>query len=212
MTATFDNSNFHYYCDKLATSDADLGGILSVYGYPPLWSRSPSFSTLIQIILEQQVSLASARAAFRQLVSFTGDITPEIILSLSDEEMKKCYFSRQKIAYARDLSRAVLSNRLDIAGLVDLPDDDIRAKLKEVKGIGDWTVDVFLMMALHRLDCFARGDIALIRSIREVKAIPVGVTAAEVVRLSDGWMPYRTVASYMLWHAYLRKRNMANVI
>jgi DNA-3-methyladenine glycosylase II len=208
MAKTFDNSNFHLLCDSLARRDKDFKLILAQHGYPPLWSRAPSFATLINIILEQQVSLASAKAAFLKLESAIGHITPEKILKLSDEKMKACYFSRQKMKYARHLSEAVIGGELNIDSLQFLPDETIRAQLKKIKGIGDWTVDVFLMMVLHRCDCFAMGDIALIKSIKEVKGLPADVSREAIASTIEKWKPFRTVAAYLLWHAYIKKRNI----
>src|SRR5437868_15008725 len=138
---SFDKNNFHSLCDILAEKDNDLKKIIDQYGYPPFWSRVASFATFIHIILEQQVSLASAKAAFLKLESKIGHITPEKILQLSDEEMKASYFSRQKMKYARHLAEVILNGELNIDALQTLPNEVIRTQLKKVKGIGDWTVD-----------------------------------------------------------------------
>ena len=206
---SFDKNNFRSLCDILAKRDKDLKNIITQYGYPPLWSRTPSFATLIHIILEQQVSLASAKAAFLKLESAIGHITPEKILQLSDEEMKACYFSRQKTKYAKHLAEVILNGELNIDALQTLPDNAVRTELKKVKGIGDWTVDVFLMMVLHRNDCFATGDIALMKSIKEVKSLVPLTSKAEILLITETWKPYRTLAAFLLWHAYIRKRNLA---
>ena len=206
---SFDKNNFLSLCDSLAERDKDLKNIIIEFGYPPLWSRTPSFATLIHIILEQQVSLASAKAAFLKLESAIGHITPEKILQLSDEEMKACYFSRQKTKYAKHLAEVILNGELNIDALQTLPDNAVRTELKKVKGIGDWTVDVFLMMVLHRNDCFATGDIALMKSIKEVKGLVPLTSKAEILLITETWKPYRTLAAFLLWHAYVRKRNLA---
>ena len=206
---SFDKNNFLSLCDSLAERDKDLKNIIIQFGYPPLWSRTPSFATLIHIILEQQVSLASAKAAFLKLESAIGHITPEKILQLSDEEMKACYFSRQKTKYAKHLAEVILNGKLNIDALQTLPDNAVRTELKKVKGIGDWTVDVFLMMVLHRNDCFATGDIALMKSIKEVKGLVPLTSKAEILLITETWKPYRTLAAFLLWHAYIRKRNLA---
>jgi len=206
---SFDKNNFLSLCDSLAERDKDLKNIIIQFGYPPLWSRTPSFATLIHIILEQQVSLASAKAAFLKLESAIGHITPEKILQLSDEEMKACYFSRQKAKYAKHLAEVILNGELNIDALQTLPDNAVRTELKKVKGIGDWTVDVFLMMVLHRNDCFATGDIALMKSIKEVKGLVPLTSKAEILLITETWKPYRTLAAFLLWHAYIRKRNLA---
>lgn len=203
---TINEQNFHLLCEQLAGRDHHLKNIISQYGYPPLWSREPGFATLVQIILEQQVSLASAKAAFEKLQAFAGGITPTIIAALTDAELKACYFSRQKTTYVRHLARAVLSDQLNIKQLEAERDEVVRMVLKTIKGIGDWTVDVYLMMALHRPDCFPLGDIALINSFKATKGLP-HAGKEEIGMLSNAWKPYRTVAAYLLWHAYLSKRH-----
>ena len=204
----FTKDNFILLCDKLARKDKHLKKVIKQYDYPPLWSRVASFATLIHIILEQQVSLASAKAAFLKLEAKIGHITPEKIIQLSDEEMKACYFSRQKIKYAKHLATAIINNELSIEQLNDLPDESLRSELKKIKGIGDWTVDVFMMMALHRCDCFPAGDIALIKSIKEVKGLAPLTSKEEILLIADTWKPYRTIAAFILWHAYIKKRNL----
>jgi DNA-3-methyladenine glycosylase II len=205
---SFVKNNLHSLCDILAEKDNDLKRIIAQYSYPPFWSRVPSFATLINIILEQQVSLASAKAAFLKLESKIGHIAPEKILQLSDEEMKACYFSRQKIKYARHLADKIANGELNIKQLNNLQDDLVRTELKKVKGIGDWTVDVYLMMVLHRCDCFAIGDIALMKSIKEVKGLSPLTSKEEILSIVENWRPYRTIAAFMLWHAYIKKRNL----
>ena len=210
MTTGFSKDNFISYCELLAAKDVHLKEIINQYGYPPCWSRTPSFTTLIYIILEQQVSLAAAKAAFLKLEAAIDHITPEKILQLTVAEMKACYFSRQKTIYARQLSEAVLNGQLQVEVLTEMSDDDVRTTMKKIKGIGDWTVDVFLMMALHRFDCFPTGDIALIKSIKEVKLLPLHSTKETILAVAEQWRPYRTIAAFLLWHAYLEKRKKPN--
>lgn len=204
--STFTESNFTQHCDLVAATDVHLKAIIDEHGYPPFWSRTPGFATMVHIILEQQVSLASAKAAFLKLQEKIGHITPHKVLQLTDEELKACYFSRQKITYTRHLAAAVSSGVLDLEALAGMDNDSIRAALKQLKGVGDWTVDVFLMMALHRTDVFPHGDIALLKSIKEVKGLPADTPKAALLQIADTWKPYRTVAAYLLWHAYLERR------
>lgn len=204
----FNEDNFNSLCDKLAKKDKHLKAVIKEHGYPPLWGRIPSFATLIHIILEQQVSLASAKAAFLKLESRIGHITPEKILQLTDEEMKACYFSRQKTIYARHLALSMVNGELSIEKISLLEDEQLRTEMKKLKGIGDWTVDVFMMMALHRCDCFPTGDIALMKSIKEVKGLDMYTSKEEILLLADNWKPYRTIAAFILWHAYIKKRNI----
>jgi DNA-3-methyladenine glycosylase II len=205
VISTFNKKNFTRYCNELSAKDKDLEKIIRSYGYPPLWSREPGFETLVHIILEQQVSLASAKAALDKLKRRIP-VTPEKILQLTDEEMKDCYFSRQKTVYARHLAEAVLSGSLAIQALNKLKDDEVRTAMKAIKGIGDWTADVYLMMALQRTDCFPAGDIALVKSIKAVKGLPANCSKEEILAKADEWRPCRTIAAYLLWHGYLSER------
>ncbi len=120
--------------------------------------------------------------------------------------MKACYFSRQKILYARGVANAILNKELLLEKLSSATDDVVRTELKKLKGIGDWTADVFMMMSLHRMDCFPIGDVALISSIKQVKKLAVQTSKAEIILLAENWRPYRTIASYLLWHAYLQRK------
>jgi DNA-3-methyladenine glycosylase II len=203
---TFDSTDFTLLCDKLASKDRHLAKIILQFGYPPLWKRRPDFETLIHIILEQQVSLASAKAALDKLKLKIGIITPENLLKLSDEEMRSCYFSRQKMAYARHLSEQVLSEKFSIAKLKMMNDDAVRTSMKTIKGIGDWTSDVYMMMALQRTDLFPTGDIALIKSIKQLKQLADDCSKEDVLAVAEKWRPYRTIAAYLLWHNYLGQR------
>jgi DNA-3-methyladenine glycosylase II len=203
----FDKSNFHAYCDVLSAKDADLAAVIKRYGYPPMWRRAASFPALIQIILEQQVSLASAKAAFSQLRKKIGVVTPVKLLNLSDAELKGCYFSRQKIIYSKELASAITQGQLSFNKLKQLPADNIRQNLKTIRGIGDWTVDIFLMMCLQHTDIFPAADIALIKSVKEVKELPAQISIKEVLLIAENWRPFRTIAAYILYHAYLSKRN-----
>ena len=202
-----DQNNFHLICDELASRDEHLAQVLQRYGYPPLWTRRPCFATLIHIILEQQVSLDSAKAAFLKLKTKIGLITPARLLNLTDEELKACYFSRQKIVYSKELAKAVISKELSFKKIKQLPAEEIRHVLKKIKGIGDWTADIFLMMCIAESDVFPSGDIALIKSVKEVKGLPPHTSPQEIMLIAEKWKPYRTAAAFLLYHAYLTKRN-----
>jgi DNA-3-methyladenine glycosylase II len=208
MHITFNENNFHQLCDKLFRKDKDLRRIGKEHGYPPMWVRPATFQTLILFILEQQVSLASAYAAFKKLREKIGYVTPAKILSLTDEELRACYFSRQKIVYARELAKAVQSKQLALKRFSNAHEDEVRIELKKIKGIGDWTVDVYLMHALQRSDLFPLGDIALVNSLKETKKLHVGVTREDMLAIAESWRPYRTIASMILWHAYIQKRGI----
>ncbi|MET0393101.1 MAG: DNA-3-methyladenine glycosylase 2 family protein [Chitinophagaceae bacterium] len=204
----FTADNFHALCDQLSEKDPYLAAIVQQYGYPPMWSRPNTFQSLILTILEQQVSLASAYAAFRKLKQKTGTVTPQKILALTDEELRSCYFSRQKIVYARELARAFTGKEIQLRRLAASHDDDIRSLLKKVKGIGDWTVDIYLIQVLQRTDVFPLGDIALVNSIKHVRQLPAHTTKEELLEISRLWQPHRTIATMLFWHAYIQRKGI----
>jgi DNA-3-methyladenine glycosylase II len=198
--------NLPLLCAQLSRRDADLAFIFERYGTPPLWSREPDFPTLIHIILEQQVSLASALSAFNKLREKLGRITPEGVLSLSDEELKAAYFSRQKTVYARELAQAVMSGSLNLTALENLPDAEVKHELKKIKGIGDWTADIYLLMALRRADVMPKGDLALHAAWHRLTKSERRPNSEEFLQIAEKWQPLRAVAARLLWHFYLSAR------
>jgi len=208
MIRRFDADNFHRLCDTLAKQDADLKRILAEHGHPKMWVRPNSFQTLILTILEQQVSLAAAYAAFNRLKNRIGTVTPEKIAALSDTELKNCYFTRQKIVYARELTEAVRSKRIRLRALHHQPDETVREQLIELKGIGHWTIDVYLMHALRRTDLFPLGDIALVNSLKRNKGLPDTVSKEKMLSVAEAWRPNRTIAAMILWHDYMNRRKV----
>lgn len=204
----FNKTSFAKICQKLAKKDPDLARIIKQYGLPPMWTRPNTFQTLILTILEQQVSLASAYAAFKKLKEKVGYVTPVKILKLTDEELRSCYFSRQKIIYARELAKAIQSKKIKLKELSLLSDEEIRNQLIQLKGIGHWTIDVYLMHALQRTDLFPLGDIALVNSLKEVKQLPKDISKEKMLEIAEPWRPHRTVAAMILWHAYIKKRGI----
>lgn len=207
MNACFTEENFYTTCDQLAKKDKDLHSIIKEWGYPPMWTRHNRFETLVLTILEQQVSLASAYAAYKKLKEKLGRITPKSLLALSDEELRSCYFSRQKIGYTRGLAQALLDKKLSLKKLALQDNDTVRSELKQLKGIGDWTVDIYLIHVLRRMDIFPIGDIALVNAVRMVRQWPEA-TREELLAHAERWRPFRTIATMILWHYYIKKRNI----
>ncbi len=191
---------------KLVKCDRDLAKIIEQYGEPPKWQREPGFSTLIRIILEQQVSYASAKAAFQRLGDAVENITPENFLILDDAELKIIGFSRQKTKYGRGLAQAIIDQSLDLTTLEQLDDRQIKQELTKIKGIGDWTVDIYLMMALQRPDVFPAKDLAVAIAVKEIKDLPIRPQTAELESIAESWQPYRAIATKILWHYYLNRK------
>lgn len=188
---------------ELAGRDADLGRVLYELGPPPRWDREPGFATLVHIILEQQVSLASARACFGKLVATVGELTPENLLGLDDEALRTAGFSRQKTEYSRVLASALVNGDLDLEDVAARPDGEARERLMRLKGIGRWTADIYLLMALGRPDVWPAGDLALVVAAQKVKGLAMRPTADEFRRLGEDWRPWRSIAARLLWHHYL---------
>lgn len=177
--------------------------VVTAHGAPPLWKREEGFPTLIRIILEQQVSLASAKAAFDRLLQASGELNPDSFLRFSEQELKTIGFSRQKTTYGRELSEAITSGSLDLTTLPELGDEDVRKRLTKVKGIGIWTANIYLLMVMGRTDIWPTGDIALAASYAQLKGLPERPNNEEMKDIAREWQPYRSVAARLLWHHYL---------
>ncbi len=203
MIHRFYSKNFHSICEQLCSKDKALREIICKYGYPPMWTRPNTFETLVHIILEQQVSLASALATLNKLREKINEITPHNILSLTDAELRDCYFSRQKTTYARGLANELLNEKLDLNAFEKMPDEEIRVRLTSIKGIGNWTVDVYLMFVLQRSDVFPIGDLAAVNALKRIKELPKETTREQVIKIASRWKPNRTIATMILWHYYL---------
>jgi DNA-3-methyladenine glycosylase II len=208
MIERFNETNFQSLCDKLTKKDKDLRKIIKTFGYPPMWVRENSFTTLVLTILEQQVSLASAFAAFKKLKEKIELLTPQALFKLSDEELRECYFSRQKIIYAKGLATALINEEISLQQFEFENDDAIRTKLKKLKGIGDWTTDIYLIHALRRMDIFPIGDLAMVNALKQIKSLPSTTFKEELIKVAEPWRPYRSIASMILWHHYIQTKNI----
>jgi DNA-3-methyladenine glycosylase II len=203
---TLNRKTFLQGISHLTEVDRDLARIVSKFGHPPMWAREPGFPTLVLIILEQQVSLASARAAFTRLIEAASPLTPQRFLSLTDPKLKAIGFSRQKTTYCRELAKSILNGEMDLPGLQQMEPTTARAKLMERKGIGAWTADIYLMMALLKPDIWPSGDLALATAVQEVKKLSSRPGPEQLDEISNPWKPWRAIAARILWHHYLSKK------
>ena len=194
--------------EYLEGRDRQLKRVVSKFGSPPFLKREEGFKTLIYIILEQQVSLASAKAAYEKLVEKIGSVTPVNFLKLSDAELKLIGFSRQKTSYGRNLAEAIIAERLNLTELSDLNDAQAKEQLMNIKGIGPWTASIYLLMALGRPDIWPNGDIALASAVQKLKGVASRPSFEELNRMSLKWKPWRAVAARILWHYYLSDRKL----
>jgi DNA-3-methyladenine glycosylase II len=203
MTTRLTNQTFNKALTILARNDRALAGILDRFGKPPVWRRPGGFETLVLLILEQQVSLASAKAAYERLSAAAGARAPDILLTLSDEQFRGAGVSRQKTRYIRHLSECVTDRTIRLDRLSRMGDDDVRAHLTQVKGIGHWTAEVYLMMSLMRPDVWPVGDIALQAAAHDVLGLDARPDPDTLTEIGERWRPWRSVAARILWHHYL---------
>lgn len=191
---------------ELASRDEHLAEVLERHGAPPMWSREPGFATLLYIILEQQVSLASARATYERLLKAAKPLTPRRFLKLNNVELKKIGFSRQKTLYSRLLAEELVARRLDLASLTEMEDAAVRTRLTALKGIGPWSAEIYLLMALSRADAWPIHDLALAAAVQQVKKLKRRPSPERLEKMSQAWRPYRAVAARVFWHHYLSAR------
>lgn len=196
----------------LACRDRDLARLLEAHGVPPLWARKPCFSTLIHIILEQQVSLASAKAMYGRLVHNLVPFTPENFIEAGASHLRSLGVTRQKATYCIHVARAILENRLNLNALSRMDDPAVLDTLTRIKGIGPWTAGIYLLMALRRPDVWPPGDVALINTLRKIKSLQANPSPRTLSNITEPWRPFRSVAARMLWHHYLSEKAQAGPV
>jgi DNA-3-methyladenine glycosylase II len=200
---TLDLARLRDAAGLLAERDPDLAGILARHGPPPLWDRAPGFATLVAIVLEQQVSLRSGAAALERLRIAAGSLEPAAIVALGEAGARDAGLTRQKARYVVHLADAALDGRFDPDAVAAAADDEARARLTALLGVGRWTADIYLLMALGRPDVWPDGDLALAAAMRRAKGLEALPDVAGQRRVADAWRPWRAVAARLLWHAYL---------
>lgn len=198
-----DEAAFAETAARLCRADPDLARIVERHGLPAFWAREPGLPTLVLLILEQQVSLASARAAYDRLAARLGEVTPGGIVASTGAELRADGFSRQKARYVRALASAILDGTLDLDRVASLEDDPARATLVALPGIGPWTADVYLLSALRRPDVWPVGDIALQEGARRARRLETRPSPDELGAIGEAWRPHRATAARLLWHLYL---------
>ena len=197
-----DERSFAAAAADLVGRDAALRAIVERHGLPDFWAREPGLETLVLLILEQQVSLASARAAYERLVGRLGALTPAGILGSTDEELRRDGFSRQKARYVRALATALEDGSLDLAAVALLADDEVRRALVALPGIGPWTAEVYLMFCAGHPDVFPSADVALQASLAKAFGLQQRPSARAVTVVAEAWKPWRSVAARLFWAYY----------
>lgn len=189
----------------LAAADPMFARLLEANGEPPRWRRIASFGTLVRFVLEQQVSLASAQAAYLRLVERIGEPDPEALLGLNDEDLKSIGFSRQKTRYAREISTRMIDGSLDLER-VGTSGERGRRELLSVTGIGPWTTECYFLFVVGEPDVWPTGDRALYVSMARNLSLDVVPDGSTGDSIAEAWSPYRSTAARMLWHDYLGGR------
>jgi DNA-3-methyladenine glycosylase II len=188
----------------LANLEPVFQKIIEQYGQPKIPSRPQGFETLVLLILEQQVSIDSAKATFLKLKTKVFSIEPKKLVILPDEDFRAVGVSRQKTSYIKGLSQTIINKEIHLESLADKPATEVRNELIKIKGIGHWTIDVYLMFTLQAPDVMPLGDVAVVHTLKELFDIHTKEAMAE---FATQWAPYRTAATFLLWHHYLNKRN-----
>jgi DNA-3-methyladenine glycosylase II len=187
----------------LAQQDGDLSRIFKTYGNPPLWRRPASFTTLVRIILEQQVSLKSADSMCRRLRASIQPFTAQGFIEFGSHDLRRLGVTRQKTAYLLHLSSSIVERNLNLRRLSGMSDIEAKAALMRLKGIGSWSADVYLLMAMCRADIWPAGDLALAVAVKELKGLERRPSTEELEIVAESWRPNRAVAARMLWQYYL---------
>ena len=178
--------------------------IIDTIGVPEIPSRPQGFQTLVLLILEQQVSIDAAKATFNKLKVAFPNVDPQDFCHMSEDQLRVFGVSRQKAKYISGLATAILNKEIELESLSSKSAETVREALIKLKGIGNWTIDVYLMFCLQSPDIIPLGDIAVVNTIKEL----LNIHDKEAMRQhAENWAPYRSMATYLLWHHYLNKRN-----
>jgi DNA-3-methyladenine glycosylase II len=189
----------------LAARDRYLRLIYETHGVPPMWARRPGFATLLRIVLEQQVSLVSARAMFNRLKANINPLTPEHFIDRGEFYLRSLGMTRQKAHYAIQVAESF--RRGHLKQISRLSDEDAHASLTSIKGVGPWTANIYLLMVLKRPDIWPDGDIALASAVMKIRKMKQRPSFIELSRIAERWRPYRSVAARMLWQYYLAEQS-----
>ncbi|WP_417519202.1 DNA-3-methyladenine glycosylase family protein [Minwuia sp.] len=207
-----ESPELHASLEALFRADPDLRRARQVCGALPDRRRPGGFEALTMLIIEQQVSVASARAIWARLISGIQPFSPENVLAHDQETLRGFGLSKPKARYCHCLAEAVVSGPLRLDALETMPDDQVMAALTAVTGIGRWTAEVYLLFALNRPDVFPAGDIALQAAAQDVKGLKARPTEQQLVDLAERWRPHRGVAAQLLWRYYGVTRNRADPV
>lgn len=206
MTELLDELSYSEAARELAARDERIEAVLASHGLPPFWHRPPTFATLVLFIVEQQVSLASAKAVFDRMSEALGVVTAATIAWADPGILRSAGLTRQKLRYITGLAGKVIEGELDLDALAADPDEEVRRQLLTLTGVGPWTADVYLLSALRRPDVWPVGDRALQVGVGDLLQLAEPPTERALEAIGEHWRPYRSVAARLVWHDYLQRR------
>jgi len=166
------------------------------------FKKIEGFEGLISLIVEQQLSVASAKAIFNRVKLLCGDFEATSFLQINEDELKGTGLSRQKVLYCRNVAKAVVNKTLDFKKLEKMPDKEVVEILVKIKGIGEWTAQCYLMACMKRLDAWPSSDLGLIVAIQKIKKIKERPKSLTIEKMAEPWKPYRSIAALLLWSTY----------
>jgi len=186
---------------KVLKKDPKLARIIKVVGKYQITTTSNYFESLIEAIITQQLAGSAAKAISRRFRGLYGKKFPKPadVLKTSDSKLRKTGLSGMKVKYIKDLSKNIESKKLKLRSLYKLSDDEVVEQLTEVKGIGRWTAEMFLIFSLGRMDVLPVGDLGLKKGVQLLNSSTKLPTPDEIEELAEKWRPYRTVATWYLW-------------
>lgn len=199
----FDSAEVRKARKALCKSDPVLANVVRNVGAFALVPDPGGYDVLVRSILSQQISVAAARTIRGRLMSLMpgGKVSAKKIHALSDEDLQSAGISRQKLSYLRHLTCCTLDGTINFRRITKLPDEEAIAELIQVKGIGRWTAQMYLMFSLGRIDVFAPDDLGLRNAISRLYEIPASSHRTEYERIAEQWRPFRTIASWYLWRS-----------
>ncbi len=196
---------------QVAKLEPRFAAVLRRHGEPPSRKRRGGFETVLKIIVQQQVSLASADAIWRRLRKGLGAVNPDAVLALDEDTLRSFGLSRPKAIYARGLADEVASGRLNFRRLPAMGDEEVIETLIRIKGIGRWTAEVYLLGVMQRPDIWPAADVALMAGAHDLLELPARPTIKEMPALAEPWRPYRTFAARLIWLHYRHMTNRGTV-
>ena len=185
----------------LSAKDKKLSMIIKSYPDDFLFSKSDPFFTLARSIVGQQISVKAAQSVWDRLEIKVKKLNPEIIITTHSSTLKSVGLSRQKVSYLKNLASAFIEKKIKVSMWNKMNDEQIVQDLTQIKGIGRWTAEMFLIFNLCRADIFPLDDIGMVRALCKLYKIQYPTNRESIIKIGEKWRPYRSVATWYLWRS-----------